>query len=84
MLEVATDPTESEHIPLSPALSAEIAAEFPPPTRTVLDRRTLSISLLAIGIAVAASDTRVAVAWVTGRTLGPDDPVGGYAIFACR
>ena len=35
-------------------------------------------------IAVAASDTRVAVAWVTGRTLGPDDPVGGYAIFACR
>ncbi len=35
-------------------------------------------------IAVAASDTRVAVAWVTGRTLGPDDAVGGYAIFACR
>lgn len=35
-------------------------------------------------VAVAASDTRVAVVWGTGRQLGPDDPVGGYAIFACR
>jgi hypothetical protein len=35
-------------------------------------------------LAVAASDTRVAVAWVTGRELAPDDAVGGYAIFACR
>jgi hypothetical protein len=35
-------------------------------------------------LAVVASDTRVAVAWVTGRELGPDDAVGGYAIFACR
>ncbi|MGH7280743.1 MAG: hypothetical protein ACRELY_04410 [Polyangiaceae bacterium] len=35
-------------------------------------------------VVIAASDTRVAVAWVTGRTLGPDDAVGGYAIFACR
>ncbi|MEO7110742.1 MAG: hypothetical protein ABI183_09915 [Polyangiaceae bacterium] len=35
-------------------------------------------------LAVVASDTRVAVAWVTGRELAPDDAVGGYAIFACR
>ncbi|MEO8877692.1 MAG: hypothetical protein ABI461_19015 [Polyangiaceae bacterium] len=35
-------------------------------------------------IAIAASDTRVAITWVTGRELGPDDAVGGYAIFACR
>lgn len=35
-------------------------------------------------VAVVASDTRVAVTWVTGRALGPDDAVGGYAIFACR
>ncbi|HEX7667823.1 MAG TPA: hypothetical protein VF407_25020 [Polyangiaceae bacterium] len=35
-------------------------------------------------VAVAASDTRVAVVWSTGRELGPDEAVGGYAIFACR
>lgn len=34
-------------------------------------------------VAVAASDTRVAVVWGTGRTLGTNDDVGGYAIFAC-
>lgn len=35
-------------------------------------------------IAVAASDTRVAVVWASGTTLAPNDPVGGYAVFACR
>jgi hypothetical protein len=34
-------------------------------------------------IAVAASDSRVLVAWLTATSLGPDDPVGGYALFAC-
>jgi hypothetical protein len=34
-------------------------------------------------VAVAASDTRVAVVWGTGRTLGTNDDVGGYAVFAC-
>jgi hypothetical protein len=34
-------------------------------------------------VAVAASDTRVAVVWGTGRTLGMNDDVGGYAVFAC-
>jgi hypothetical protein len=34
-------------------------------------------------IALAASDSRVLVAWITATSLGPDDPVGGYALFAC-
>jgi hypothetical protein len=34
-------------------------------------------------VSVAASDTRVAVVWGTGRQLGDNDPVGGYAVFAC-
>ncbi len=34
-------------------------------------------------VAVAASDARVAVVWGTGATLGTNDGVGGYAIFAC-
>jgi hypothetical protein len=34
-------------------------------------------------IAVAASGSRVAVAWATRKSLGPNDAVGGYAIFAC-
>jgi hypothetical protein len=47
--------------------------------------RIPSLSGLRDGrLAVIASDTRVGVAWVTGRELGPDDAVGGYAIFACR
>lgn len=35
-------------------------------------------------IAVAASDTRVAVVWASGTTLALNDSVGGYAVFACR
>jgi hypothetical protein len=35
-------------------------------------------------IAIAASDTRVAVTWITARSLTPNDAVGGYAVFACR
>ncbi|MGD0528412.1 MAG: hypothetical protein ABSE49_24970 [Polyangiaceae bacterium] len=34
-------------------------------------------------IAIAASDSRVLVAWITATDLGPDDPVGGYALYAC-
>ena len=34
-------------------------------------------------IAVVASDSRVLVTWITAISLGPDDPVGGYALFAC-
>jgi hypothetical protein len=34
-------------------------------------------------VAIAASDSRVLVAWLTATSLGPDDPVGGYALYAC-
>jgi hypothetical protein len=44
----------------------------------------LSLGALRDGlVAVAASDTRVAVVWGTGKTIGSDDDVGGYAVFAC-
>jgi hypothetical protein len=35
------------------------------------------------GVGVAATDTRVAVAWTTGKTLQKNDVLGGYAVFAC-
>jgi hypothetical protein len=35
-------------------------------------------------IAVAATDTRVALVWLTARQLTANDPSGGYAVFACR
>ncbi len=34
-------------------------------------------------VSVAATDSRVAVVWGTGKTLGFNDGVGGYAVFAC-
>lgn len=34
-------------------------------------------------VAIAASDTRVVVVWTTASTLGPNDAVGGYAVYAC-
>lgn len=34
-------------------------------------------------LAVSASETRVAVAWTTGKTLTDKDALGGYALFAC-
>lgn len=34
-------------------------------------------------IAIAASPSRVAVAWTTAKTLTRNDPTGGYALFAC-
>jgi len=34
-------------------------------------------------VAVAVSDTRVAVAWTTAKILQANDTTGGYAVFAC-
>ena len=34
-------------------------------------------------VAVAATPTRVAVAWTTAKTLTNNDSTGGYAVFAC-
>jgi hypothetical protein len=44
-----------------------------PPQSTVRDGR----------LALAASDSRVAVVWVTAANLGVNDAVGGYAVYAC-
>jgi hypothetical protein len=44
-----------------------------PPQSTVRDGR----------LALAVSDSRVAVVWVTAANLGPNDAVGGYAVYAC-
>jgi hypothetical protein len=44
-----------------------------PPQKTVQDGR----------VALAASDSRVAVVWVMAAQLGPNDAVGGYALYAC-
>lgn len=49
------------------------------------DPRVPSISTVRDGhVAVAASDTRVAVAWTTAKNLTENDATGGYAVFACR
>ncbi len=48
------------------------------------DARIPTLGALRDGnIAVAATDTRVAVAWTTGKNLTDKDTVGGYALFAC-
>lgn len=45
---------------------------------------TIPIGALRDGlVAVAASESRVAVVWLTGKTIGSSDQVGGYALFAC-
>jgi len=44
-----------------------------PATATVRDGR----------VAVAAGGSRVLVTWVTALNLAPNDPLGGYALFAC-
>jgi hypothetical protein len=34
-------------------------------------------------VSVAATESRVAVAWTTAKVLGGNDPAGGYAVFGC-
>lgn len=49
------------------------------------DPRLPSIKTVRDGrIAIAASATRVIVVWATGSILDMNDPVGGYAVYACR
>ncbi|HEY2514936.1 MAG TPA: hypothetical protein VGI39_28920 [Polyangiaceae bacterium] len=63
------------------------ATTTPTPLHQVLlgsDPRVPSLSAVRDGrLAVLASDTRVVVAWVTAQRLNGEDPVGGYAVFAC-
>jgi len=48
------------------------------------DPRVPSLASLREGkVSLAASPSQVLVTWVTGTTLGPDDSVGGWALYAC-
>ncbi len=63
------------------------ATTTPTPLRSTSfgrEPRIPSVSNVRDGrVAVAATDRRVAVAWTTATVLGPNDPAGGYAVFAC-
>jgi hypothetical protein len=48
------------------------------------DPRVPSLATVRDGkVSVAASASQVLVSWITGTTLGPDDAVGGWALYAC-
>jgi hypothetical protein len=63
------------------------ASTTPTFLRTVLlsdDPRIPSQATVRDGrVAVAANDSRVLVVWTTAATLGPSDPLGAYALYAC-
>jgi hypothetical protein len=63
------------------------ASTKPTPLRSILlssDVRIPAQTHVRDGlVSIAASDSRVIVAWVTAGNLAPDDPLGGYALFAC-
>jgi hypothetical protein len=63
------------------------ATTTPTPLREVLfgkQPRISGISTVRDGrVAVAATATRVAVAWTTAKVLSNNDSTGGYAVFAC-
>jgi len=63
------------------------ASTVPTPLRNVLFNKEPRIP--AVGnvrdgrVAVAATETRVAVVWTTAKVLTNNDSTGGYAVFAC-
>lgn len=63
------------------------ASTTPTPLREVIfakEPRISGVSTVRDGrIAVAATATRVAVAWTTAKVLTNNDSTGGYAVFAC-
>jgi hypothetical protein len=63
------------------------ASTTPSPLRSVLlsaDARVPAQTTVRDGrVAIAASDSRVLVTWITAINIGPNDPVGGYALYAC-
>lgn len=63
------------------------ASTTPTPLRNVSFRREPRISGVDTvrdgRVSIAATDTRVAVAWTTAKALSNNDHTGGYAIFAC-
>ncbi len=66
-----------EHADTTPSFLREVQLAQNPRVPSLKDLRDGRI-------AVAASDTRVAVTWITGKSLTANDAVGGYAVFACR
>ena len=65
-----------DHATTTPTLLRQVFLPRDPRIPAMLDVRDGRV-------AIAASDSRVAVAWTTARTLTDNDVVGGYAIFAC-
>jgi hypothetical protein len=63
------------------------ASTTPTPLREVLffkEPRISGVNTVRDGrVAVAATPTRVAVAWTTAKVLTNNDSTGGYAVFAC-
>jgi hypothetical protein len=63
------------------------ASTTPTPLREVLfgkQPRIPSVAIVRDGrVAVAATKSRVAVAWTTAKVLTNNDSTGGYAVFAC-
>lgn len=63
------------------------ASTTPTPLRNVSFRREPRISNVDTvrdgRVSIAATETRVAVAWTTAKVLNNNDHTGGYAIFAC-
>ena len=63
------------------------ASTTPTPLREVLffkEPRISGVTTVRDGrVAVAATATRVAVAWTTAKVLTNNDSTGGYAVFAC-
>jgi hypothetical protein len=64
-----------DHVSTTPVYLAQVPFSSLP---------TIPIGNLRDGlVSVTASDTRVAVVWGTAKSLGTNDNVGGYAVFAC-
>ncbi len=64
-----------------------VPTSFDPPRLVSFERdsRIPSIAKVRDGnVAVAATAARVAVVWTTASSITLNDPVGGYAIFACN
>lgn len=63
------------------------ASTSPTPLRTLVfakEPRIAALNIIRDGrVAVAATESRVAVAWTTASILKNDDTTGGYAVFAC-
>lgn len=65
-----------DHASTTPTLLQAVDLSADPRVPSLVDVRDGKVT-------VATSASQVLVAWVTGTTLGPDDNVGGWALYAC-